>query len=323
MKKLYFIGLLLCATLLSSGAKAAGYYTWEENYSYRPNIPQNYVAIRAGYSMISGNFNNTIGNSYTTYVRACDGSWDETTGECDGTYVGYGASSQFNAAYDLMIDGIAFWKEYDVDSELDANTGRLAVAFGGYLSSNRNIRVEGEFNKYMTFEHDDNRAYIGYQKETLDSGATYTPKEDVDDAMAVSYTSTIDSSNAMLNVYYDFNDGYPKKGSFTPFVGFGVGIAINKVQFALKDQEKEFETFLKTYIDENGIYPTTTTTKESLAWALMLGGTYVLNRNTSLELGLRYSNIGSAEWAFDEYQSFFEAEEMISTEMFMGLKFNF
>jgi opacity protein-like surface antigen len=322
MKKLYIMALLLCVTLLSGGANASGYYSWEENYSYRPNIPQNYIAIRAGYSMLSGAFNNTMGNDYTTYVRECATALVD--GECtDDKWLGYGPEGQFSSvapAY-LAADSISFWKDYDVDSELDAGTGRMAIAFGGYLSGNRNIRIEGEFNKYMTFDHNDDRAYVGYQKKEVNDEWV-----DVryDDKMAVSYTSKVDSSSFMINTYYDFNSGHPKIGDFVPFMGLGVGIAVNKVQFSLKDQASEFEDFLKTYYSETeSLYPTMTTETESLSWAIMMGGTYVLSRNTALELGLRYSNLGAAEWAFDEYQSFFESEGMISTEMFMGLKFNF
>jgi opacity protein-like surface antigen len=103
---------------------------------------------------------------------------------------------------------------------------------------------------------------------------------DKNDAANTKYKADVKSWNLMLNGYYDF----AAKG-VSPYVGAGIGWARNKV-----DSIKA----------TNPIAPGVTITapggtKSSFAWALMAGVGVPLNPTMTLDVGVRYTDLGKLE----------------------------
>ncbi len=92
-------------------------------------------------------------------------------------------------------------------------------------------------------------------------------------------SAKLSSISGMLAGFVDLTDGLGNFGSVTPFFGFGVGVAHNRIG--------------KTTMN----FPVTTTTVPSgshtdLAWMATTGISTALNERVTLEFAWRYSNLG-------------------------------
>jgi opacity protein-like surface antigen len=96
------------------------------------------------------------------------------------------------------------------------------------------------------------------------------------------YRGDITTTLAMLNAYADLGTWY----GVTPFVGAGVGVAFNRFH----DGTDTGSNYIPAVSTSGGILPANTTA--NLAWALMAGADFSINRNLKLELGYRYLNYG-------------------------------
>lgn len=137
----------------------------------------------------------------------------------------------------------------------------LGVAIGyNWRKHGISLRTEFEFL---------NRANFGYDANPVFSNA----------ATLIGLTSKIGSQTLFANAYYDFVNAT----SFTPFVGGGIGCAINKSTTTLNIVGSPvFDTF-------KGIHT-------SFAWNIGAGIAVNLTELMLLELSYRYTDLGSAVW---------------------------
>lgn len=103
------------------------------------------------------------------------------------------------------------------------------------------------------------------------------------------YKGNLTSMVALFNAYVDLGTW----NCLTPYIGAGIGYASNRIT-GLTDQGIQNDTrWANLYV------PTLGTggdgTKSGLAWALMAGVGYEVNKNLTLEVGYRYLNLGDAE----------------------------
>ncbi|MEK6670495.1 MAG: outer membrane beta-barrel protein [Nitrospirota bacterium] len=96
----------------------------------------------------------------------------------------------------------------------------------------------------------------------------------------IGMTSKIGSQTLFANVFYDFHNAT----RFTPFVGGGIGVAINKSTMTLNAiPSSVFETFK--------------TTDTKFAWNIGAGVAVPITEILLLELSYRYTDLGGAVWS--------------------------
>lgn len=104
------------------------------------------------------------------------------------------------------------------------------------------------------------------------------------------YEGNISSIVGLVNGYVDLHNWR----GFTPYIGAGVGIAHHRVSDLTTISSSTF-TDLITGVDTtqvtNGLARPNSQT--NFAWALMAGTSYDLSSNAKLDLGYRYTNLGS------------------------------
>jgi opacity protein-like surface antigen len=140
------------------------------------------------------------------------------------------------------------------------------------------------------------------------------------------YKGNLSSMVALFNAYVDLGTW----NCLTPYLGAGIGVAQNRVT-GLTDQGAN-------WIDPVGpfaaiIQPTLGTagsgSKTGMAWALMAGVGYEVNKNLTLEVGYRYLNLGDAQSgrlvnAFTgQVQGPLKVKDIDSHDIKIGMRWNF
>ncbi|MGW9329867.1 outer membrane protein [Bosea sp. NPDC055594] len=140
------------------------------------------------------------------------------------------------------------------------------------------------------------------------------------------YKGNVSSMVALFNAYVDLGTW----NCLTPYLGAGIGVAQNRVT-GLTDQGAN-------WIDPTGQYaaiiqPTLGTagsgSNTNMAWALMAGVGYEVNKNLTLELGYRYLNLGDAHSgrlvnAFTgQIQGPLKVKDIDSHDIRIGMRWNF
>lgn len=137
------------------------------------------------------------------------------------------------------------------------------------------------------------------------------------------YKGNLSSMVALFNAYVDLGTW----NCLTPYLGVGIGVAQNRIS-GLTDQGIVFanEPF-------GPVSPTLgisgTGTKTGLAWALMAGVGYEVNKNLTLEVGYRYLNLGDAQSGIlrnaflpESYRPL-KAKDIESHDFRIGMRWNF
>lgn len=137
------------------------------------------------------------------------------------------------------------------------------------------------------------------------------------------YKGNLSSMVALFNAYVDLGTW----NCLTPYIGAGIGVARNRVT-GLTDQGIN-------WVDTTGgiIQPTLGTassgTKTGVAWALMAGVGYEVNKNLTLEVGYRYLNLGDAQSGpirnafLNESYAPLKVKSIDSHDIKIGMRWNF
>ncbi|WP_336811162.1 outer membrane protein [Bosea sp. MMO-172] len=130
------------------------------------------------------------------------------------------------------------------------------------------------------------------------------------------YKGDLTSMVALFNGYIDLGTW----NCLTPYLGAGIGYATNRIT---------------GFTDEGIVGPSTslgiasTSTKSGVAWALMAGVGYEVNKNLTIEAGYRYLNLGDAQSGrisnarLDETYSPLKAKNIDSHDFRIGIRWNF
>ncbi|MBX9908385.1 MAG: outer membrane beta-barrel protein [Beijerinckiaceae bacterium] len=140
------------------------------------------------------------------------------------------------------------------------------------------------------------------------------------------YKGNLTSMVALFNAYVDLGTW----NCLTPYIGAGIGYASNTIS-GLTDQGINYPD--PTGAFSSVIQPTLGTAskgdKSGVAWALMAGVGYEVNKNLTLEVGYRYLNLGDAQSgpirnAFrNETYGPLKAKEIDSHDIKIGMRWNF
>lgn len=195
----------------------------------------------------------------------------------------------------------------------DRSTSFFAGAGVGYRFNNW-FRVDG------TLEYRGG-ATVGATDQV---GFSYTipPFPTVNSVVSNTYKGNLSSMVALFNAYVDLGTW----NCLTPYIGAGIGYASNRIS-GLTDQG----VVQSTFPGYNG--PTLATsnagTKGGVAWALMAGVGYEVNKNLTLEVGYRYLNLGDAQSgvlrnAFNtEVYGPLKVKDIDSHDIKIGMRWNF
>lgn len=308
--------LFIFFLMFSSTVFASGWRRWGEPQP--PSGANYYVAIRMGLSQMNADMQNSIPSFSTSYCQYLDSS----DGTNSGNPIGYGPCHAHDG--DRVHLDTMRWDDYwPANEQMKENTGFYGVAFGGYLPNHTNVRMELEWTRHNDFDYREDQIYIGYPRDPI-SGDLST---DLDEDMVASFKSKVASSHILFNFYYDFFEGRRQVGEWTPYIGLGLGLAQNRTQFTLIDPQGELAhstSPLKNYF-KDGIQevPGREVTHENFAWAARLGLNYALSEHLSFDVGVKYSNLGLIEWGMDENVTLLRSDELVSTDIFFGFRFDF
>lgn len=137
------------------------------------------------------------------------------------------------------------------------------------------------------------------------------------------YKGNLSSMVALFNAYVDLGTW----NCLTPYLGAGIGVARNQIS-GLSDQGIVFanQPF-------GPVSPTlgvaSSGDKTGLAWALMAGVGYEVNKNLTLEVGYRYLNLGDAQSGpirnafLAESYAPLKAKSIDSHDFKIGMRWNF
>lgn len=181
--------------------------------------------------------------------------------------------------------GITNFGKYDQDDVRAANGAwiakedRTTAFFGG-------VGIGYRFNNW--FRIDGTWEYRG--------GTTVGATDQVDLGSGIllhnTYKGNLSSMVALFNAYFDLGTW----NCLTPYIGAGIGYASNTIS-GVTDQG-----VMSQNIPGVGWGPGFSTlgtagsgTKSGVAWALMAGLGYEVNKNLTLEVGYRYLNLGDAQ----------------------------
>lgn len=259
-----------------------------------------------------------VGSSVTNAGRQYYQASDYNRLAESGLYIGV------SAAYSTMVNG-SMSADYagedksffapgsfrDSDFKKDSVIP-LQVSVGAAINSD--IRVDFSFLRISGLSYADNvQTYTGeeYTEASVSGGA-------------------ITSNSTMLNIYYNIDSftGYMMGGSLRPYIGAGVGLALNTIadyvvydgSFYAEVSEEEIPSvpagsltgISDVYAYHNG------GTMEQLAFSLEAGVTTEMNEGLKLDFFVRYANLGKiktsgsiivsqTEWLSDGAGSEYEA----------------
>jgi opacity protein-like surface antigen len=134
------------------------------------------------------------------------------------------------------------------------------------------------------------------------------------------YKGNLSSMVALFNGYVDLGTW----NCLTPYIGAGIGYASNRIS-GFTDQGIVFAggpSSATLGTARNG-------TKSGVAWALMAGLGYEVNKNLTLEIGYRYLNLGEAQSGriqnafLAENYAPMKAKELDSHDIKIGMRWNF
>lgn len=133
------------------------------------------------------------------------------------------------------------------------------------------------------------------------------------------YKGNLTSLVTLFNGYFDLGTW----NCLTPYIGAGIGFTQNRIS-GLTDQGALLGNFVGPTLGYAN-----TGTKTNVAWALMAGFGYEVNKNLTLEVGYRYLNLGDAQSgrlvnAFTgQIQAPLKAKDIDSHDFRIGMRWNF
>lgn len=135
------------------------------------------------------------------------------------------------------------------------------------------------------------------------------------------YKGNLSSIVALFNGYVDLGTWH----CLTPYIGAGIGYATNRIS-GLTDQGVQS---INGGAGTSTLGYAATGDKSGLAWALMAGVGYEVNKNLTLEVGYRYLNLGDATSGtirnafITQTNSPLRAKEIDSHDFKIGMRWNF
>jgi len=322
-KSLFSVAMLLLCAPAFAGWQYDGYYV-DDGY-YEDDGSRLTVSLRGGLSLANAKMKNEVGNLDAYYYV------NPTSGAAVSLrYFADEADAEANGFTDVAVGNISSLPV----KENFSKTAFTAGASIGFTVPNRpqwrleagyDYISETEYNQVPLFEGEMNvRGEFNGTIHVASSGVTSTISTDVISAMA----------------YYDFFDGNKKQlNKIIPYIGLGVGYATSRTTMKLSDIYGDLSTDsnLLNYgtADSSGIiqfepptdsskYPSST----NVAAIGAIGASYGISEYTFLDFSARFMYIPTIKWNLvnsdgTQHREWFSAENMIYTNLMLGLRFEF
>lgn len=312
--------MMFCAFPAMAGWQYDGYRA-RDGY-YKDDGSRFTIGFRGGLSIADAKMKNEIGSLYARY-------WinDETgevipnlaytnMGNPEGyTFAGYGDLANLPLREDFKKKAFA-----------------AGASVGFTLPNYPQWRLEATYDYIAETE---------YNQTPLLEGSLTLSNGYIVDVRSTAAQSTITTDIVSAMVYYDFFDGKEKRLSqFIPYVGFGLGYAISRTTLHLSDLYGDLSDGgdLDDYGTVNSIdgvlrfdnpsdrnkYPAST----NIAVSGALGFSYGIAESTFLDVGVRLMYVPKITWSIansdgSKSREWFGAENMIYTNVMLGLRFEF
>lgn len=299
------------AMLIGSGARAA-YPAYGGNTQYiqyqqaRPSnqgyAQQQYAPVNTNRMATASNPNRvtgplpSVGNSATTvgrqYYQAEDYDRLADSGLYIGLSVGYSTATSGGMQADYQNETNAFFAPGAFETADFKKDTILPMQLSIGAAINSDVRVDFSYTRYSGLSYADSVKTGDGNKGFVEVKAT---------------GGEISSTATMLNLYYNLDSytGYMAGGALRPYIGAGLGIAVNTIaDYLVYDQN----FYSEANIVEGQTYPQGTLTAISDIYAYHAGGTaeqlaYMLEGGLTTELEggvkldffVRYSGMGKVQ----------------------------
>lgn len=322
-KSLFFMLMGFVTMPAVAGWQYKGYYI-DDGY-YEDDGSRFTVSLRGGLSFANAKMKNEVGNLDAYYYINPD-----TGAAVSLRYFSDSTEAASNGFTDLAVGNIA-------DLPVKNNFSKTAFTAGGSIGftiPNRpQWRLEAGYDYISETEYNQVPLFEGNMQVTGEfTGTIHVSSSGI--------TSTISTDVISAMAYYDFFDGNKKQlNQLIPYVGFGAGYASSRTTLKLSDIYGDLSTDsnLLNYgtPDSSGIiqfaapsdsskYPTST----SVAAIGAIGASYGISEYTFLDFSARIMYIPKIKWNLvnsegTQHREWFSAENMIYTNLMLGLRFEF
>lgn len=319
--------VIMCALPAFAGWQYDGYYL--DDAYYDEDSTKFVLGFRGGMSWGYAKMKNEIGNLDGYYFL--------------NTETGAVISEK---AYDIYLDhggdpavyldaGYGDLSKLPVDKDFSKFAFTAGASIGFTIPYHQNWRLEAAYDHIAETEYNQIPLFSG--DLTLSGGEIGDQDFHVSSSGA---TSTVSTDIVSVMAYYDFFSGNKKPmDTMVPYIGLGVGYATSKTTLKLSDIYGDLSTDsdLRNYgtLDADGViqfeppadkskYPTST----SIAAIGTLGLSYGIAEYTYLDFGARVIYIPKITWELvnsdaSRHREWFSAENMLYTDVTIGLRFEF
>ncbi len=320
-KFLFFIASIISACPAFAGWQYDGYYI-KDGY-YKDDGSRFIIGGYGGVSFANAKIKNEMGSLQSPYYANMS----------NGLVISDTAYSMLNSTEQAEY---AFIGIGDV-SELPAaqNLSKTAFAGGGYVGFT--IPYHPQWRLQAGFDH---ISEINYDRIPLFEGDISLTSGVNAHVYSSGVKSTLTTDVISVMAIYDFFEGNKKTvNTFIPYFGLGAGYAMSKTTLNLTDifGDLTYDNDLNNYgtresegvlIFDNPTDSDKYPASNNVALLGTLGAAYGINEYTFVDFGARLMYVPKTTWAIansdgSQHRNWFSAENMLYTNVFVGLRFEF
>ena len=322
-KSLFSVVMLLLCAPAFAGWQYDGYYV-DDGY-YEDDGSRFTVSLRGGLSLANAKMKNDVGNLDTYYYI------NPTSGAAVSLrYFSDADEAASNGFTEIAVGNIS---NLPVKKDFSKTAFTAGASVGFTVPNHSQWRLEAGYDYIAETEYNQVPLFEGTMQVTGEyNGTIHVSSSGV--------TSTISTDVFSAMVYYDFFDGNKKElNKLIPYIGLGVGYAASRTTMKLSDIYGDLSTDsdLLNYgtADSSGIirfdapsdaskYPTS----RNVAAIGAIGASYGISKYTFLDFSARVMYIPTIKWNLvnsdgTQHREWFSAEDMIYTNLMIGLRFEF
>lgn len=323
-RNIYTLPVLLCLTVAPAMADWQYPGTYIGDGWYQDDGMRFVISARGGASFGTGKIKNEVGAIVTGYYMeptsgqvATSAYCENVSGACQGwVYLGSGELADVSPVKDF--EGYSF---------------AAGASIGWTIPNSPQWRIEAGWDHISETDYNASPMFEG-EVELIggeESGYVAT-------VQSGSVNSTVSTDIISIMAFYDFFDGLHKPTRVAiPYVGFGIGYADTKTILNLSDPYGDiaYQTELAQYgevVNVDGIniiqfYKSERRTS-NVAGLLSLGVSYGITDTMFLDFGARVAYLPKVKWGLtnaddSRHREFFAAENLIYTNIMLGLRFEF
>lgn len=319
-KYLFFVCAVLSTVPAFAGWEYDGYYIKDADYT--DDGSRFVIGGYGGVSFAKANIKNEMGSLFTDYYLS-----DVSGSVISGTqYAILSPTEQDEYGY-IGIGNVA-------DLPAAQNLSKTAFAAGGYIGFT--IPYHPQWRLQAGLDH---ISEISYDRIPLFEGELSLTSGDRVHVYSSGVKSTLTTDVVSAMVVYDFFDGNEKQlNTFIPYIGVGAGYAMSKTTLKLTDifgdltGDGDLDDFGSVesgrLVFDNPTDPDKYPTSNNIAILGVIGASYGISKYTFLDFGARFMYVPKVTWAIansdgSQHRNWFSAENMIYTNLMVGLRFEF